>query len=130
MKNLFIVNEIILLLVIIKNKKKSLLQRGIIKIILVVKKWGRKKTILLITTVSKCKCTMNSKNAISTDNDYWGLDGTLKGRILSRTFYYEQQYRVVFYITDTTILSGDGSSSNPYNVEEDWAWVDSYQVIE
>lgn len=74
--------------------------------------------------------TMNSKNLTNTDNDFWVVDGTLKGRIMSRTFYYEQQYRVVFYLTSSTILSGDGSQDSPYNVEEDWAWFDSNQVLQ
>lgn len=80
--------------------------------------------------MSEDQWTMNSKNLTSTDNDYWVLDGTLHGAIISRTFFYEQQYRVVFYITDVTILSGNGSSSTPYNVEEDWSWFDSYQIVQ
>jgi len=74
--------------------------------------------------------TINSKNSTSTDNDFWVVDGTLRGRIISRTYYYNQQYRVVFYINDATILSGDGSSANPYTVEEDWNWFDSTQVLQ
>lgn len=89
--------------------------------------------------MSEDQWTMNSKNLTSTDNDFWVLDGTLHGRIISRTFYYSQQYRVVFYITDTTILSGNGSevatvgdelNTGPYTVQEDWAWFDSNQVVQ
>ena len=35
-----------------------------------------------------------------------------------------------FYLTSSTILSGDGSQDSPYNVEEDWAWFDSNQVLQ
>lgn len=51
------------------------------------------------------------------------------GHFESRLYYNTQQYRVVFYLKDNTILSGNGSSSTPYTVEEDWAWFDSYQVL-
>ncbi len=74
--------------------------------------------------------TINSKNATSTDNDFWVLDGTVHGRIVSRTYYYNQQYRVAFYITDTTILSGSGTSTDPYTVQEDWSWFDNAQVLQ
>ena len=74
--------------------------------------------------------TMNSKNATNTDNDFWVVDTAGGANIQSRTFYYEQQYRVVFYITDTTILSGSGTSGDPYVVQENWDWFDNTQVLQ
>ena len=74
--------------------------------------------------------TLNSKNATSTDNDFWVVDTAGGTNIQSRTYYYNQQYRVVFYINDATILSGDGSSTNPYTVQEDWTWFDDVQVLQ
>ncbi len=67
--------------------------------------------------------TINSKNDTSTDNDYWVL---LSGNeIVSRTYYYAQNYRPVFYLSDDTILSGTGTSDDPFVVEENWDWFDS-----
>ncbi len=74
--------------------------------------------------------TMNSKNLTSTDNDFWVIDVANGPNIQSRTFYYEQQYRVVFYITDKTILSGSGTVDDPYVVHEDWSWFDDVQVLQ
>ena len=80
--------------------------------------------------MSEDQWTMNSKNLTSTDNDFWVLDGTLHGRIVSRTYYYNQQYRVVFYLKDDTILSGSGTELDPYTVQEDWSWFDNAQVLQ
>ena len=74
--------------------------------------------------------TMNSKNLTSTDNDFWVIDSALGGHFLSRTYYYSQPYRVVFYLKNDTILSGTGTSADAFNVEEDWAWFDSYQIVQ
>lgn len=75
--------------------------------------------------------TMNGRTGTLLQNDdFWVIDNDLGGHFESRLYYNTQQYRVVFYITNTTILSGDGSSGSPYAVEEDWAWFDSYQVLQ
>ena len=81
--------------------------------------------------MSKDQWTLNSKNLTNLDNDFWLIEGTVStAQIQSRTYHYAQPYRVAFYITESTILSGDGSELTPYNVEEDWAWFDSYQVAQ
>ncbi|MBR2994064.1 hypothetical protein IKF43_01550 [Candidatus Saccharibacteria bacterium] len=76
--------------------------------------------------------TMNSKNDTSTDNDFWVLDPTIVGnnRIVSRTYYYYEKYRPVFYLTSDTILSGTGTSADPYTVQEDWDWFDNTQMLQ
>ena len=74
--------------------------------------------------------TMNSKNLTNTDNDFWVLDTAAGPNIQSRTYYYNQQYRVVFYLKADTILSGSGTLSDPYTVEEDWSWFDDVQVLQ
>lgn len=76
--------------------------------------------------------TINSKNDTDTDNDFWVLDPTIlnNNRIVSRTYYYLENYRPVFYLKDDTILSGSGTSDDPYVVQEDWSWFDSVQVAQ
>ena len=76
--------------------------------------------------------TMNSKNDTTTDNDFWVLDPTIanNNRIVSRTYYYYENYRPVFYIKEGTILSGMGTASDPYLVQEDWSWFDNAQVLQ
>lgn len=76
--------------------------------------------------------TINSKNDTSTDNDYWVLDPTIlnNNRIVSRTYYYYENYRPVFYLTGETILSGSGTSGDPYTVQEDWSWFDDVQILQ
>ena len=78
--------------------------------------------------------TINSENNTTNDDDFWTLEadillGIVKthNKISGRSFYLEQQYRPVFYLKEDTILSGTGTSSDPYKVEENWAWFDSYQ---
>ena len=67
--------------------------------------------------------TINTKNATSTDNDFWVLHSG--DEIISRTYYYAQNYRPVFYLKSDTILSGTGDSSDPFKIEENWDWFDS-----
>lgn len=67
--------------------------------------------------------TINTKNDTSTDNDYWVL--AYGDEIISRTYYYAQNYRPVFYLNSDTILSGTGDSSDPFKIEENWDWFDS-----
>lgn len=76
--------------------------------------------------------TMNSKNDTTTDNDFWVLDPTIanNNRIVSRTYYYYENYRPVFYLKYDTILSGTGTNDDPFNVEEDWSWFDNVQVLQ
>ena len=76
--------------------------------------------------------TINSKNDTSTDNDYWVLDPTIAGnnRIVSRTYYYYENYRPVFYLKENTIISGLGTTGDIYTVQEDWSWFDSYQTVQ
>ena len=64
------------------------------------------------------------------DNDYWTLDVDMGLHFESRAYTTSRNYRVVFYLKDNTILSGTGTNSNPYKVEEDWAWFDSYQIVQ
>lgn len=77
---------------------------------------------------SKEQWTMNSKNDTSTDNDFWVLYNG--DEIISRTRYYAQHYRMVFYLNNKTIISGSGSMDNPFKVEENWAWFDQYQQVQ
>lgn len=72
--------------------------------------------------------TMNAKRATALDNDFWVLFGG--NEIVSRTYYYPQNYRVVFYIKENTILSGTGTTDDPFTVQEDWHWFDDYQVLQ
>jgi len=74
--------------------------------------------------------TMNSKNLTTTDNDFWVIDTAGGPNVQSRTYYYNQQYRVVFYLKEGTILSGSGTLSDPYTVQEDWSWFDNAQVLQ
>lgn len=75
--------------------------------------------------------TMNGRTGtLLQNNDFWTIDVDMGLHFESRAYTTSRQYRVVFYITDTTILSGNGTQLNPYNVEEDWAWFDSYQVLQ
>ena len=72
--------------------------------------------------------TMNAKNATITDNDFWVLyEGN---EIVSRTYYYPQKYRPVLYLKEDTILSGTGTLSDPFTVQENWGWFDSYQTLQ
>lgn len=78
--------------------------------------------------------TINSENNTTSDNDFWTLEtdvviGLVKtqNKISARTYYLSQQYRPVLYLKENTILSGTGTSSDPFTVQENWAWFDSYQ---
>ena len=80
--------------------------------------------------------TINSKRATSTDNDFWTFSCNLIGfshtdnRIRSRTYYYNQNYQPVFYLKNDTILSGTGTSADPFTVQEHWGWFDPYQELQ
>lgn len=72
--------------------------------------------------------TMNGRTGtLMQDSDFWVIDNDLGGHFESRLYSGSQQYRVVFYLKNDTILSGTGTSTDPYKVEENWAWFDSYQ---
>lgn len=80
--------------------------------------------------------TINSKRATATDNDFWTFSCNLTGfshtdnRIRSRTYYYNQNYQPVFYLKNDTILSGTGTSADPFTVQEHWGWFDPYQELQ
>lgn len=77
--------------------------------------------------------TINSKrddSSLSAENDFWILNKTLSGNeILSWDCdsIFNRKYRPVFYLKNNTILSGAGTTSDPFTVQENWAWFDSYQ---
>ena len=75
--------------------------------------------------------TMNGRTGtLLQDNDFWVIDNDLGGHFEARLYSNTQQYRVVFYLKNDTILSGTGTSLDPFSVEEDWAWFDSTQVLQ
>ena len=75
--------------------------------------------------------TMNGRTgSLLQNSDFWVIDNDQGGHFESRAYYNHQQYRVVFYLKYDTILSGSGSSTDPYLVQEDWAWFDSYQMVQ
>ncbi|MBR2766614.1 InlB B-repeat-containing protein [Candidatus Saccharibacteria bacterium] len=76
--------------------------------------------------------TMNGRTGtLLQDSDFWTIDNDFGGRFESRSATISpRQYRPVLYITSDTIVSGTGSSQSPYTVQEDWAWFDSYQVVQ
>lgn len=67
--------------------------------------------------------TLNGKRATATDNDFWISDNG--NQILSKTRYYVAHYRPVMYIKSDTILSGSGTTTDPFKIEENWDWFDS-----
>ena len=75
--------------------------------------------------------TMNGRTgSLLQNNDFWVIDNDQGGHFESRAYSTPQQYRVVFYLKDETILSGDGSSTTPYIVQENWSWFDPEQVVQ
>ena len=75
--------------------------------------------------------TMNGRTGtLLQNNDFWTLDNDMGLHFESRAYTTSRNYRVVFYLTNTTILSGNGTSLEPFNVEENWAWFDSYQIVQ
>lgn len=66
---------------------------------------------------------MNGKRATATDNDFWISDNG--NQILSKTRYYVAHYRPVMYIKSDTIISGSGTTTDPFKIEENWDWFDS-----
>lgn len=70
--------------------------------------------------------TMNSKRATSTDNDFWTINhGTLGDEMISHTYYYSARYRPVMYLKEDTIISGSGTTTDKFKVEENWDWFDT-----
>lgn len=70
--------------------------------------------------------TLNAKRATSTDNDFWTYNqGTSGDEIVSQTRYYNARYRPVMYLKADTIISGSGSSTDTFKVEESWDWFDN-----
>lgn len=60
---------------------------------------------------------------------YWRLNNK---EFLSRpsTNSWPGYLRPTVYLKNDTILSGTGSSSDPFVVQENWAWFDSYQPLQ
>ena len=50
-------------------------------------------------------------------------------RIGDRNPLDPNRIRVTFYVKNDTILSGTGTSTDPFKVEEDWSWFDNVQVL-
>ena len=75
--------------------------------------------------------TMNGRTGtLLQNNDFWVIDNDLGGHFESREYWNSQQYRAVFYLKNDTILSGTGTSLDTFNVEENWAWFDSLQILQ
>lgn len=75
--------------------------------------------------------TMNGRKGTLLQNDnFWVIDNDIAGHFEAREYWNAQQYRVVFYIKDNTILSGSGTQLDPYTVEEDWTWFDNVQILQ
>ena len=78
--------------------------------------------------------TMNGDNALLTGSNFWtlynmnllGNGNRIYGSLYSTSLYYQP----VFYITEATILSGTGTSSDPFTVRENWDWFDNAQVLQ
>lgn len=72
--------------------------------------------------------TMNGRTGtLMQDSDFWVIDNDLGGHFESRLYSSSQQYRVVIYLKNDTILSGTGTVDDPFKVEENWGWFDSKQ---
>lgn len=77
--------------------------------------------------------TLNAKKddgILSAENDFWVLDYVSGNEIVSNTNYLGKQYRPVFYLKSDTILSGTGTTSDPFTVQEDWTWFDNAQILQ
>lgn len=75
--------------------------------------------------------TMNGRTGtLLQDNDFWVIDNDLGGHFESRLYYSSQQYRVVLYLKNDTILSGTGTSTDAFTVQENWAWFDPEQILQ
>ncbi len=84
---------------------------------------------------SKSLWTMNGDNAALSYNYFWALSYTnaliQQGNQISGIRYSTATaYQPVFYITEETILSGTGASSDPFTVQENWDWFDNAQVLQ
>lgn len=71
--------------------------------------------------------SMNSCSSQS--NQFWRLENS---KFLSKltSNIYKGVIRPVVYLKNDTILSGTGASGDPFVVQEDWRWFDSYQIIQ
>lgn len=77
--------------------------------------------------------TMNGDNAALSYNYFWSLyyASTQSGnRIYGIRFNSNAAYQPVFYIKSDTILSGTGTSSDPFTVRENWDWFDNAQTLQ
>ncbi|MBR3368501.1 hypothetical protein IKG45_01775 [Candidatus Saccharibacteria bacterium] len=84
---------------------------------------------------SKSLWTMNGDNAALSYNYFWALSYTnaliQQGNQISGIRYSTATaYQPVFYITEETILSGTGTSSDPFTVRENWDWFDNAQTLQ
>lgn len=84
---------------------------------------------------SKSLWTMNGDNAALSYNYFWALSYTnaliQQGNQISGIRYSTATaYQPVFYITEATILSGTGTSSDPFTVRENWDWFDNAQTLQ
>lgn len=84
---------------------------------------------------SKSLWTMNGDNAALSYNYFWALSYTnaliQQGNQISGIRYSTATaYQPVFYITEETILSGTGASSDPFTVRENWDWFDNAQILQ
>lgn len=77
--------------------------------------------------------TMNGDNADLSYNYFWALYYTLTqsgNRIYGIRYTSSAAYQPVFYIKPDTILSGAGTSSDPFTVRENWDWFDNAQILQ
>lgn len=78
--------------------------------------------------------TMNGDNALFSGSNFWilynmnvlGNGNRIYGSLYNTSLYYQP----VFYITEATILSGTGTSSDPFTVQENWNWFDNAQTLQ
>lgn len=71
-----------------------------------------------------------SLNACSSQsNQFWRLEDTQFVSKLTSNIY-KGVMRPVVYLKNDTILSGTGTSGDPFVVQEDWRWFDTYQVVQ
>jgi len=71
-----------------------------------------------------------SLNACSSQsNQFWRLEDTQFVSKLTSNIY-KGVMRPVVYLKNDTILSGTGTSGDPFVVQEDWRWFDTYQTVQ
>ncbi len=77
--------------------------------------------------------TMNGNDSTLGSTQFWALYYAWSqsgNRIYGLTTITSNYYQPVFYITEATILSGTGTSSDPFTVRENWDWFDNAQVLQ